>query len=111
MDPHRVTLWGCFEAEAPPGSPAEAAGHLGLNENAATVAIHRLRKRFREIVPRAEIDQWQDVDPAVAGLPVGRDMDGRILTEAFDDEFLRQTKLSAIQTYEAEQLVVRRSGA
>lgn len=55
-----------------------------------------------------------DVVPTVlfaAGLPVGRDMDGRILTEAFDDEFLRQTKLSAIQTYEAEQLVVRRSGA
>ena len=54
-----------------------------------------------------------DVVPTVlfaAGLPVGRDMDGRILTEAFDDEFLRQTKLSAIQTYEAEQLVVRRSG-
>ena len=55
-----------------------------------------------------------DVVPTVlfaAGLPVGRDMDGRILTEAFDDEFLRQTKLSAIQTYEAEQLIVRRSGA
>jgi len=53
-----------------------------------------------------------DVVPTVlfaAGLPVGRDMDGRILTEAFDDEFLRQTKLSAIQTYEAERLVVRRS--
>lgn len=55
-----------------------------------------------------------DVVPTIlfaAGLPVGRDMDGRILTEAFDDEFLRQTKLSAIQTYEAEQLVVRRGGA
>ena len=54
-----------------------------------------------------------DMVPTVlfaAGLPVGRDMDGRILTEAFDDEFLRQTKLSAIQTYEAEQLVVRRGG-
>ncbi|HEX7420150.1 MAG TPA: hypothetical protein VF505_09710 [Thermoanaerobaculia bacterium] len=54
-----------------------------------------------------------DVVPTLlfaAGLPVGRDMDGRILTEAFDDEFLRQTKLSAIPTYEAEQLVVRHSG-
>lgn len=55
-----------------------------------------------------------DVVPTVlfaADLPIGRDMDGRILTEAFDDQFLRETKLSAIQTYEAEQLVVRRSGA
>lgn len=54
-----------------------------------------------------------DVVPTVlfaAGLPVGRDMDGRILTEAFDDEFLRETKVSAIQTYEAEQVVVRRTG-
>ncbi len=52
-----------------------------------------------------------DVVPTVlfaAGLPVGRDMDGRILTEAFSDPFLRETKLSAIQTYEAEQLVVHR---
>lgn len=55
-----------------------------------------------------------DVVPTIlfaADLPIGRDMDGRILTEAFDDQFLRETKLSAIQTYEAEKLVVRRGGA
>lgn len=55
-----------------------------------------------------------DVVPTVlfaAGLPVGRDMDGRIRTDAFSDEFLRHSTLSAIQTYEAEQLLVRRSGA
>lgn len=55
-----------------------------------------------------------DLVPTVlfaAGLPVGRDMDGRIRSEAFSDEFLRQSTQSAIQTYEAEQLVVRRSGA
>ena len=46
-----------------------------------------------------------------AGLPVGRDMDGRIIAEAFDDEFLRRTTVSAIQTYEAAQVVVRRRGA
>jgi hypothetical protein len=45
-----------------------------------------------------------------AGLPVGRDMDGRILTDAFDDETLRASVLTAIQTYEAERVVVRRSG-
>jgi hypothetical protein len=54
-----------------------------------------------------------DVVPTVlfaAGLPVGRDMDGRILTDAFGEETLRASALSAIQTYEAERVVVRRSG-
>ncbi|HVS31931.1 MAG TPA: hypothetical protein VMS98_10775 [Thermoanaerobaculia bacterium] len=54
-----------------------------------------------------------DIVPTIlfaAGLPVGRDMDGRILSEAFADEFLRGTTLSAIQTYEAEQVVVKRRG-
>jgi hypothetical protein len=44
-----------------------------------------------------------------AGLPVGRDMDGRIVTDAFTDEMLRGSVVSAIQTYEAEQVVVRRA--
>ncbi len=35
-------------------SQADAAGHLGLSEGAVKVAVHRLRKRFRELV-RAEI--------------------------------------------------------
>ena len=54
-----------------------------------------------------------DIVPTVlfaAGLPVGRDMDGRILSEAFSEDFLRQTTLAVIQTYEARQLIVRRSG-
>lgn len=54
-----------------------------------------------------------DVVPTVlfaAGLPVGRDMDGRTLTDAFDEETLRASVLSVIQTYEAERVVVRRSG-
>jgi hypothetical protein len=46
-----------------------------------------------------------------AGLPVGRDMDGRVLTDAFTDELLRRNALSVVQTYEAKQLVVRRAGA
>lgn len=55
-----------------------------------------------------------DVVPTVlfaAGLPVGRDMDGGVITEAFTDEALRRSALSAIQTYEAERVVVRRAGA
>jgi DNA-directed RNA polymerase specialized sigma24 family protein len=41
---------------AAPGPVAEVAAQLGLSEGAAKVAIHRLRRRFREIV-RAEIAQ------------------------------------------------------
>lgn len=54
-----------------------------------------------------------DIVPTIlfaAGLPIGRDMDGAVLTEAFSDEMLRGSTLSAIQTYEAERVVVRRSG-
>jgi len=53
--------------------------------------------------------QVVDVVPTVlfaAGLPVGRDMDGRAVTEAFSEEFLRTNNLSLIQTYEAESLQV-----
>jgi len=54
-----------------------------------------------------------DVVPTLlfaAGLPVGRDMDGRVITDAFSEEMLRGSSLSAIQTYEAERVVVRRAG-
>lgn len=54
-----------------------------------------------------------DLVPTVlyaAGLPVGRDMDGRVLTDAFTDDLLRRNALSLVQTYEAKQLVVRRAG-
>jgi DNA-directed RNA polymerase specialized sigma24 family protein len=43
-------------------SQADAAQRLGLTEGAAKVAIHRLRKRFREVV-KAEIAQTVG-DPA-----------------------------------------------
>ena len=39
-----------------PGSQSEAAVRLGINEGAVKVAVHRLRKRFREVV-RAEVAQ------------------------------------------------------
>lgn len=55
-----------------------------------------------------------DIVPTIlfgAGLPVGRDMDGRILTDAFADDVLRSSSVSAIQTYEAERVVVRRAGS
>jgi hypothetical protein len=55
-----------------------------------------------------------DVVPTLlfgSGLPIGRDMDGRILTDAFTDDVLRRSAVSVIQTYEAERVVVRRGGA
>ena len=59
---------------------------------------------------RPESAAPEDLVPTVlyaAGLPVGRDMDGRVLTGAFTDEQLRRNPLSLVQTYEARQLVVR----
>jgi hypothetical protein len=52
-----------------------------------------------------------DVVPTVlyaAGLPVGRDMDGRVLTDAFGEDVLRRNALTLVQTYEARQIIVRR---
>ncbi len=49
-----LKAWLSFEAE--PGSQAAAAVDLGINEGAVKVAIHRLRRRFRELV-RAEVAQ------------------------------------------------------
>ena len=54
-----------------------------------------------------------DVVPTVlfsAGLPVGRDMDGRVLIDAFSEEFIRRSTLSVIQTYEAREIVTKRGG-
>jgi hypothetical protein len=54
-----------------------------------------------------------DVVPTVlfaAGLPSARDLDGRVLTDPFDDAFLRANPLSLIASYEAKQIVVRRGG-
>ena len=52
--------WLAGDTEALP--QAEAAACLGLSETATKVAIHRLRKRFREVI-RAEITQTVN-DPA-----------------------------------------------
>jgi hypothetical protein len=60
---------------------------------------------------RPEAAGATDVVPTIlyaAGLPVARDMDGHVLTDAFDDRLLRANPLSVVQTYEAKQLVVHR---
>ncbi len=45
-----------------------------------------------------------------AGLPVARDLDGRVFTESFSDDFLRAHSVSVIPTYEAEPLTIRATG-
>lgn len=59
----------------------------------------------RGVISRNLFSEVEVVDVAptllfAAGLPVARDMDGRIITEAFTDEFLRANAISIIQSYE-----------
>jgi RNA polymerase sigma-70 factor (ECF subfamily) len=63
---HVLKAWLSFESE--PGSHAVAASRLGITEGAVRVAIHRLRRRFRERV-RAEISQT---------LPSGEEVDAEL---------------------------------
>ena len=45
-----------------------------------------------------------DVTPtvlALLGMPIGRDMDGRVLTEAFASEFLAQRPVTYVDTHDA----------
>jgi RNA polymerase sigma factor (sigma-70 family) len=51
--------WLAGDAELLPQS--EAASQLGISESAVKVGIHRLRKRFREMI-RAEISQTVDAE-------------------------------------------------
>lgn len=57
--PQFETLKPWLTGDAENLSQAEAAGRLDMNEGAVKVAIHRLRKRFRELV-KAEIAQTVD---------------------------------------------------
>jgi RNA polymerase sigma-70 factor (ECF subfamily) len=57
-----AALRGTLTGEEPAGGYAAVARQLGLNEGAIKVAVHRLRKRYRELL-RAEIAQTVS-DPA-----------------------------------------------
>ncbi|HUR79553.1 MAG TPA: hypothetical protein VM733_02220 [Thermoanaerobaculia bacterium] len=85
-----------------PGEPGADDGFLLMS---GPEAEHRQNPKAAYVV---------DVVPTIlfaAGLPVGRDMDGRVITDAFTESILRASSLSAIQTYEATRVVVRRAGA
>lgn len=67
------------------------------------------------VIHRERVAAAQSVDLVptclyATGLPVGRDMDGRVLSDAFSDEVLRANALKLVQTYEAQQVLVRRGG-
>jgi RNA polymerase sigma-70 factor (ECF subfamily) len=49
-------LQGCLTTEATPGFCSVAAGELNMSEGAAKVALHRLRRRFGELL-RSQITQ------------------------------------------------------
>jgi len=96
-----ANIWALATSELARDEPGADDGFLLV---AGPTAAHRENPAPAEVI---------DVVPTVlfaAGLPIGRDMDGRILTDAFTDELLRRTSVTAIQTYEAERVVVRRSG-
>ncbi|MFT5466934.1 MAG: RNA polymerase sigma factor (sigma-70 family) [Verrucomicrobiales bacterium] len=59
------TLKPWLNGNAPALSQAEAAGQLGLSEGALKVAIHRLRKRFRESVT-GEIRETVETDEEIS---------------------------------------------
>jgi hypothetical protein len=74
------------------------------------VVITGIGTTHRDNPAAAKVDDIVPTTLFAAGLPAGRDMDGSVLTAAFDDAFLRRNALSLIATYEAKQIVVRRGG-
>lgn len=100
--PPRVasTPWAVISELVEPEDPSADDGFV-LIEGEGTV--HAEKTRAAAAV---------DVVPTLlyaAGLPVARDMDGSVLSDAFSDEMLRRNPLSVVQTYEAKQLIVRRA--
>jgi hypothetical protein len=83
-----------------PGDPGADDGFLLITGPDAAHRQNPAPARVVDIVPTLLFG---------SGLPIGRDMDGRVLTDAFTDDMLRRSALSVIQTYEAERVVVRRN--
>lgn len=101
-------------APAIPDSPIRALGTILAPPDPGTAdGFFLIRGRHVVHAANATPARVVDIVPTLlfaSGLPLARDMDGRAIVEAFDDAFLRENLLSFIQTYEAERLLVRRSG-
>lgn len=105
----------CGPAAPPlPVTPyAFAREEFGVDDPGADdgfVVITGTGTTHRDNPAAAKVDDIVPTTLFAAGLPAGRDMDGSVLTAAFDDAFLRRNSLSLIATYEAKQIVVRRAG-
>ncbi|HEX7192564.1 MAG TPA: hypothetical protein VF381_13440 [Thermoanaerobaculia bacterium] len=86
---------------------------LGLDDPGADdgfVVITGSGTTHRDNPASAKVEDIVPTTLFAAGLPAGRDMDGSVLTAAFDDAFLRRNALSLIATYEAKEIVVVRRG-
>jgi hypothetical protein len=113
--PHHLLVVSSPHAVTPPRLPAnvwalaeEAVTREVMGAGDGFVLVTGPNAAHRENPAAARV---VDVVPTLlfgAGLPIGRDMDGRVLTDAFTDDALRRSALSVIQTYEAERVVVRR---
>jgi RNA polymerase sigma-70 factor (ECF subfamily) len=60
-----AVLSGFLSWKAEPPSHEEAAQKLGINEQAARVAVHRLRKRYRDLLQKhiaATVENETEVD-------------------------------------------------
>jgi RNA polymerase sigma factor (sigma-70 family) len=70
--PHNARLLACFEPfltqEVTPGTYAQLSVELGMNQGAAKVALHRLRRRFGELLRREvemTLSDMADIDEEV----------------------------------------------
>lgn len=93
-----ATLTGVARAFEESQDPGVDDGFLILHGHAAV--------RHQASAPAEVVDLVPTLLFA-GGLPIGRDMDGRVLTEAFREDFLRTHAISLIHTWEASRLEVR----
>jgi hypothetical protein len=102
ITPHvRATAWSFLKAQFDSDEAGDADGFMLMTGPGVEHRSNPATAYATDIVPTLLY---------AAGLPVGRDMDGRVLSDAFSEELLRRNTLSVIQTYEATQVVVRKSG-
>ena len=97
-----VTAFALAKSVVDPDDPGADDGFVLMRNRSIVHRDNPAPAQVIDVVPTALF---------TAGLPVGRDFDGRVLTDAFSDELLAHSSLSVIQTYEAEKLVVRRPGS
>lgn len=75
-----------------PGDHDDEAVFIASGPNVAHIS-ERIEGHVLDIVPTALY---------LMGLPVGEDMDGRVMTEAIEEEFLKANPIRYIQSYEDE---------